>query len=337
MGSHTDAPAWQGFEARMRERRAARMRLQAKKRRRRVASVSGFLAAMAVVGGAWFFPQFPLSLVPEASPSPLPRPAERAPDPATAEPETERLASTELPSSPLASEPFAPHAAILSLMAALPDAGRRAEIRIVPPASTEAVERVKPEETVPARTATVARDIPPVAPRIQPTVEAAKEPDVPTAEPSRAEAPVATASIDRTEVPAEPAVVPAAPAPEPPAPEPAAAPAPPRARSFDSAAVREVVERYRRAYESLDAKAAASIWPSVDVAALTRAFNGLSSQHLEYERCVVSGSADQATVWCKGRAAYAPKVGQPWSSSREWLFQVRRDADVWRIESTETK
>ena len=73
------------------------------------------------------------------------------------------------------------------------------------------------------------------------------------------------------------------------------------------------------------------------MAALTRAFNGLSSQHLEYERCVVSGNGDQATVWCKGRAVYAPKVGQPWSSPREWLFQVRRDAEVWRIESTETK
>jgi hypothetical protein len=51
----------------------------------------------------------------------------------------------------------------------------------------------------------------------------------------------------------------------------------------------------------------------------------------------VSGNDDQATVWCKGRAAYAPKVGQPWSAPREWLFQVRRASDVWRIESTETK
>ncbi|HEX2443592.1 MAG TPA: hypothetical protein VHJ77_06565 [Vicinamibacterales bacterium] len=339
MGSHTDAPAWQGFEARMRDRRAARLRQQAKKRRRRVATASGFLAAVAIVGGAWVFPQFPLSLVPEASPSPVPRPAERAPEPPPAgEPETERLAATEIPSAPLASYPLAAPDAIGDVVAMLPQT--RVQALITPaPASTEPVDSKKKDDgkaVAPAPTATLARDIPPVAPRIQPTTEVV-EPEAPKAEPSRAETDVAPASIDRTEIPAEPAVVPAAPVAEPPAPEVAPPPAPPRARSFDSGAVREVVEEYRRAYERLDAKAAASIWPTVDVAALARAFNGLSSQHLEYERCVVSGNGDEARVWCKGRAAYAPKVGRPWSAPREWLFQVRRDADVWRIESTETK
>jgi hypothetical protein len=343
MGSHTDAPAWQGFEARMRERRAARLRQQAKKRRRRVATASGFLAAMTIVGGgAWFFPQFPLNLVPEASPSTVPRPAERAPEPpSTAEPEIERLATTEIPTAPLASYPLAAPDAVGDVAAVLPHTGVQALITPAPasPKPVTREDRADNRKAVaPERTATLARDIPPVAPRIQPTTPTPEvEPEAPKADPSRAETDAAPASIDRTEIPTEPPVVPAAPAAAPPEPAPAPAPVPPRARSFDSAAVREVVEQYRRAYERLDAKAAASVWPKVDVAALTRAFNGLSSQHLEYERCVVSGSGDQATVWCKGRAAYAPKVGQPWSAQREWLFQVRRDADVWRIESTETK
>jgi hypothetical protein len=341
MGSHTDAPAWQGFEARMRERRAARLRQQAKKRWRRVATASGFLAAMTIVGGgAWFFPQFPLNLVPEASPSPVPSPAERAPEPpSTPEPETERLATTEIPTAPLASYSLAPPNAIGDIVSVVPRTAVQA--LITPAPSTAPVDRGNRDDRkagAPERVATLARDVPPVAPRIQPNPPVAEvEPEVPKAEPSRAETDAAPASVDRTEIPAEPAVVPAAPVAEPPAPEPAPAPVPARARSFDSAAVREVVEQYRRAYERLDAKAAASIWPTVDVAALSRAFNGLSSQHLEYERCVVSGSGDQATVWCKGRAAYAPKVGQPWSAPREWLFQVRRDAEVWRIASTETK
>jgi hypothetical protein len=319
MGSHTDAPAWQGFEARMRERRAARLRQQAKQRRRRMATASGFLAATAIAGGAWFYPEFSLSLVPEASPAPIPRPAERTPEPPSpAEPEIERLAS----------HPLGAPDAIGDIVAVVPQAGVAALL-------TPAPQRVEPVKPPPEPVATLARDVPPVAPRILPPPEAT--PEVPKAEPSRAETDVAPASIERTEIPDEPPVVPAAPVAEPPSPEPAPPPTPPRARSFDSAAVRDVVEQYRRAYERLDAKAAASIWPTVDVAALTRAFNGLSSQHLEYERCVVSGNDDQATVWCKGRAAYAPKVGQPWSAPREWLFQVRRASDVWRIESTETK
>jgi hypothetical protein len=314
----------------MRERRAARLRQQAKKRRRRVATASGFLAAVGIAGGAWFFPELSLSLVPEASPAPapIPRPAERAPEPPSpAEPEIERLASY----------PLAAPDAVGDIVAVLPEAGVQA-LLTPPPMVAEPLRSENKEArkaVAPEPIAALMRDVPPVAPRIQPAPEAM--PEIPKAEPSRAESDVAPASVDRTEIPAEPPVVPAAPAAEPPAPEAPPPPSPPRARSFDSAAVRDVVEQYRRAYERLDAKAAASVWPNVDVAALTRAFNGLSSQHLEYERCVVSGNDDEATVWCKGRAAYAPKVGQPWSAPREWLFQVRRAADVWRIESTETK
>jgi len=49
--------------------------------------------------------------------------------------------------------------------------------------------------------------------------------------------------------------------------------------------VRKVIERYRDAYERLDAAAARAVWPGVDEAALTRAFDGLTSQRIEFERC----------------------------------------------------
>jgi hypothetical protein len=135
-----------------------------------------------------------------------------------------------------------------------------------------------------------------------------------------------------------PVRVPALPAPPPaPAPRPApagAAEATPVVPGAE-AAVRRALQAYRSAYETLDAGAAAAVYPSVDERALGRAFDGLRSQKLEFERCdVTTLEGDRAQATCVGRLAFVPKVGSqaPKVESRRWTFALQRQGEGWRIQ-----
>ncbi len=75
------------------------------------------------------------------------------------------------------------------------------------------------------------------------------------------------------------------------------------------ARVRSVLAQYERAYSSLDAKAARSVWPTVNEQALARAFNGLESQRLTLGRCGVVVDGETAHASCAGSASWTPKVG----------------------------
>ena len=106
----------------------------------------------------------------------------------------------------------------------------------------------------------------------------------------------------------------------------------------DEAGVRRTLEAYRSAFDSLDADAARAVVPSIDSRALARAFAGLESQRLEFERCdvdVVSDAAARAT--CVGRAASVPKVGssRPRVDPRRWSFVLARQGDRWQITSAQ--
>ena len=57
------------------------------------------------------------------------------------------------------------------------------------------------------------------------------------------------------------------------------------ARLARTAAVQSVVDRYRDAFDSLDANAVGSFWPSADVRALSRAFAQLETQRFQFDRC----------------------------------------------------
>src|SRR5206468_9310976 len=109
---------------------------------------------------------------------------------------------------------------------------------------------------------------------------------------------------------APPAIVEAAPAPPPRAP----------VRPSDDQLVRTALQRYRVAYEELDARSAQAVWPSVDAAALNRAFGGLQSQRLNFDDCDVRLQGGVATATCRGSARYVPRVG-----SRE----TRVEPHVW--------
>jgi hypothetical protein len=99
-----------------------------------------------------------------------------------------------------------------------------------------------------------------------------------------------------------------------------------------------VIDRYRAAYERLDAAAARAVWPGVDEAALSRAFDGLTSQRIEFDRCDIWRDAQAAFASCSGTASYVPKVGRAQNDvRRSWHFRFRRRSAGWTIESAEVR
>src|SRR6185503_8031223 len=73
--------------------------------------------------------------------------------------------------------------------------------------------------------------------------------------------------------------------------------------------IKQALQRYRRAYEGLDARSAQAVWPAVNQAALARAFDGLQSQTLTFDTCDVELHEDEANATCHGSAKYIAKIG----------------------------
>ncbi|OLB63507.1 MAG: hypothetical protein AUI11_01180 [Acidobacteria bacterium 13_2_20CM_2_66_4] len=103
----------------------------------------------------------------------------------------------------------------------------------------------------------------------------------------------------------------------------------------DEGDVKQALQRYRSAYEGLDARRARAVWPAVNEVALARAFDGLSSQTLTFDACDVQLRGEAALATCHGSARYVPKVGsrEPRVEPRTWSFTLRKTGPDWKIES----
>jgi tetratricopeptide (TPR) repeat protein len=142
-------------------------------------------------------------------------------------------------------------------------------------------------------------------------------------------------------VPVPPQYPPVLPRPdqEPPAVTAIASPAAPAATSVptvdDELLVRQTLQRYRRAYERLDAQSAQAVYPAVNQAALARAFDGLQSQSLAFDACEMHVRGGSATATCHGSAGYVPKIGsrEPHTEPRVWSFTLRKSGGDWKIEN----
>ena len=101
----------------------------------------------------------------------------------------------------------------------------------------------------------------------------------------------------------------------------------------DEARIEATLDRYRTAYASLDAAMARSVWPSVDTRALERAFGSLKSQGLAFDGCKTDLRGPDATVACRGRATYVPRVGsqRPRTEEHQWRFRLRKVDQSWMI------
>ena len=103
----------------------------------------------------------------------------------------------------------------------------------------------------------------------------------------------------------------------------------------DEGLVKQALQRYRTAYEGLDAHSARAVYPAVNQTALARAFDGLSSQTLTFDTCSVQLRGDAANATCRGTAKYVPKVGsrEPRTEPRVWNFTLRRTGTEWKIDT----
>ena len=147
------------------------------------------------------------------------------------------------------------------------------------------------------------------------------------------------AEIPEVFAPALPAAVPVTVAPggaqEPPLVATVTIPSPVAPLADDNLLVEAALQRYRTAYEGLDAQSAQAVWPAVNQAALARAFNGLESQSLTFDGCDVRVRGESATATCHGSARYVPKIGsrEPRVERRVWNFSLHKTGGDWKIES----
>ena len=107
----------------------------------------------------------------------------------------------------------------------------------------------------------------------------------------------------------------------------------------DQSEIQRTLGQYRSAYQLLDAQAARAVWPSVDVRALARAFEGLTSQELAFDTCLFEIAGEAATAQCRGSASYTPKIGGRAArlESRQWTFQLRKLDEGWKIQSVQAR
>lgn len=117
---------------------------------------------------------------------------------------------------------------------------------------------------------------------------------------------------------------------------PVSTPVPPTTDAVDDGLlVKRALQRYRAAYEGLDAQSAHAVWPAVNQAALARAFDGLESQALTFDACDVGMRGEAATATCHGSARYVTKVGSRDArvEPRVWNFTLHKTGTDWKIDS----
>ena len=95
----------------------------------------------------------------------------------------------------------------------------------------------------------------------------------------------------------------------------------------------QVLDHYEQAYDRLDARRAAAVWPSVDAKALTRAFARLQTQDLDFGDCTFAVSASDAAARCAGVLRYARRIGDtaPRIEQHVWTIEFARAGETWQI------
>jgi hypothetical protein len=93
------------------------------------------------------------------------------------------------------------------------------------------------------------------------------------------------------------------------------------------------INKYAVAYNRLDARATAAVWPSADHQSLVRTFTGLREQRLTLSACTTAVAGDRATASCRGERRYRPRVGDHSTRVQQgrWRFDLQRASGVWLI------
>lgn len=120
---------------------------------------------------------------------------------------------------------------------------------------------------------------------------------------------------------------------------PVQAAAEPSARALETRAVEDVLERYRLAFNRLDAGAASKVWPTVDEKTLARAFERLKYQNVFFSSCQIVLGAMFAEATCIGSTRFEPNVGSRATKpeARRWRFSLRKSTGAWLIDRVEMR
>ncbi len=105
----------------------------------------------------------------------------------------------------------------------------------------------------------------------------------------------------------------------------------------DEAQVKQALNRYRVAYESVDASRANT--DPVAPAALTRTIETFESTSLTFDTCDVRVHGASATAICQGSARHTPQAGgrEPRIEPRTWSFTLRKTGADWKIDSARSE
>jgi hypothetical protein len=114
---------------------------------------------------------------------------------------------------------------------------------------------------------------------------------------------------------------------------------PPVSPPSAEAPIRAVLDAYRLAYDQRDANAVADAWPGANTKALSKAFEQLVEQSLQFDSCAIHATGTVAEASCTGTAMYIPSVGKRTEhvDARKWSFQFRQVKGVWVIASVTSR
>ena len=107
----------------------------------------------------------------------------------------------------------------------------------------------------------------------------------------------------------------------------------------DTRAVTLALNRYERAFSAMDVAGARAVWPSVDVKALTKAFEQLEEQRFDLDKCDITVAGALAEANCSGDARYVRKVGSRAMrvEPRRWHFKLRQANEEWIIDAVNSR
>jgi hypothetical protein len=111
----------------------------------------------------------------------------------------------------------------------------------------------------------------------------------------------------------------------------------PQAQAADTeASIRDVLQRYSAALESLDAAAVKKVQPSIPADNLAKAFRQMNELKVTIDTVrVVSVDGPTARVSCRVAQILTPKAGQKQVTTVTRVIRLRRTGDAWVIDGFE--
>jgi hypothetical protein len=101
-------------------------------------------------------------------------------------------------------------------------------------------------------------------------------------------------------------------------------------------ALRDALQRYATALESLDADAVKKVQPSIDVEGLKRAFQEMRSLDVSIDNIrLLSSDEGSARVSCRVAQTLTPKAGSRQTTTVTRVLRLRRQDGAWVIQAFE--